>query len=206
MPFFAIAAAFFLPEQLNGMMERLHDPFGGFTKDAPHPLTLPYLTVSLCILAAIPVYRGRSAFSLYVPPHQYPVAAVRWMKEQRIGGNCAVFFNWGEYLIWHLRDGLRVSIDGRYETVYPVRVIDDNFNFFFAGNGWRGLIDLYPTDMALIHPLNPVAPLLARLPDWALVFESDTALLFVKKQKFPALSVRPPVVVRVSDSEEVAFP
>jgi hypothetical protein len=206
MPFFAIAAAFFLPEHLSGMMERLHDPFGGFSRRGAHPLTLPYLAVSLCILAAIPLYRGRSAFSLYVPANRYPVAAVRWMKEQGIGGNCAVFFNWGEYLIWHLSDTLKVSIDGRYETVYPVRVIDDNFNFFFAEKGWRNLIDRYATETILVHPQNPVAPIIAKLPDWALTFGSDTALLFVKKQKFPELSARPPVVVRVSEAEMVPFP
>ncbi|MEJ2745806.1 MAG: hypothetical protein P8123_09005, partial [bacterium] len=206
MPFFAIAAAFFLPDHLNGMMERIHDPFGGFSKKALHPLTLPYLIVSICILTAIPLYRGRSAFFLYVSPYQYPVAAVRWMKEQRIGGNCAVFFNWGEYLIWHLHDESKVSIDGRYETVYPVRVIDDNFDFFFAGDEWRNLIDRYPTELVLVHPLNPVSPLMAKLSDWALVFGSDTSLLFAKKQKFPTLSAQPPVVVRVSGSEMVPFP
>lgn len=206
MPFFAIAAAFFLPEHLSGAMERLHDPFGGFTGKDQHPLALLYLAVSLCILAAIPIYRGCSAISLYVPHDQYPVAAVRWMKEQRIEGNCAVFFNWGEYLIWHLSGDSRVSIDGRYETVYPVRVIDDNFDFFFAGKEWRNLLDRYPTETVLVHPLNPVAPLISKLPDWALVFGSDTALLFVKKRKFPALAARPPVVVRVSGLEAIPFP
>jgi hypothetical protein len=206
MPFFAIAAAFFIPEHLSGMMERLHDPFSGFSRRDRHPLALPYLVVSLCILAAIPIYRGRSAFSLYVPTNQYPVAAVRWMKEQRLGGNCAVFFNWGEYLIWHLSDTSKVSIDGRYETVYPVQVIDDNFNFFFAEKEWRNLIDRYSTEMILVHPRNPVAPLVAKLPEWALAFGSDTALLFVKKRKFPELSAKPPVIVRVSASAMVPFP
>lgn len=205
-PFFAIAAAFLLPAHLDGMMERLHHPFGEFTMKDPHPLALPYVAVSLCILAAIPLYRGRSAFSLQVSTSQYPVAAVRWMKERRLGGNCAVFFNWGEYLIWHLSGDLRVSIDGRYETVYPAAVIDDNFDFFFAGNGWRNLIDRYPTEMILVHPLNPVSKLVAKSTDWALVFGSDTALLFVEKKKFPELSARPPVVVRVPDSEMVPFP
>jgi len=206
MPFFAIAAAFFLPGHLSGMMDRLHDPFGGFGGKGRRPLTLPYLVVSLCILAAIPIHRGRTAFSLYASTSQYPVSAVRWMKEQRLGGNCAVFFNWGEYFIWHLSGTSKVSIDGRYRTVYPVRVIDDNFNFFFAEKGWRNLIDSYPTETILIHPINPVAPRIAKLKDWALVFGSDTALLFVKKHKFPKLSAQPPVVVRVSGAEMVPFP
>jgi len=33
-------------------------------------------------------------------------------------------FNWGEYAIWHFGPRLRVSIDGRRETVYSERTID----------------------------------------------------------------------------------
>jgi hypothetical protein len=35
-------------------------------------------------------------------------------------------FNWGEYAIWHLGPRLRVSIDGRRETVYSERRIVEN--------------------------------------------------------------------------------
>ncbi len=206
MPFFAIAAAFFLPEHLNGMMERVRNPFRELAARDPHPLALLYAVLALCILAAIPAWRGRSAYSLYVPEDQYPVAAVRWMKEHRLHGNCAVFFNWGEYLIWHLHDALKVSIDGRYETVYPPRVIDDNFGFFFAGHDWRNLIDRYPTDMILVHPLNPITPVLERSPGWALVFSSDTASLFLRRQAFPSLAGRRPVISRASGSGNASFP
>jgi hypothetical protein len=34
-------------------------------------------------------------------------------------------FNWGEYAIWHFGPKLRVSIDGRRETVYSERVIEE---------------------------------------------------------------------------------
>jgi hypothetical protein len=33
-------------------------------------------------------------------------------------------FNWGEYAIWHFGPRLRVSIDGRRETVYSDRVVE----------------------------------------------------------------------------------
>jgi len=39
--------------------------------------------------------------------------------EQTAGpGRLVVFFDWGEYAIWHLGPRIRVSIDGRRETVY----------------------------------------------------------------------------------------
>jgi hypothetical protein len=33
-------------------------------------------------------------------------------------GRIVTFFNWGEYAIWHFGPRLRVSMDGRRETVY----------------------------------------------------------------------------------------
>jgi hypothetical protein len=32
------------------------------------------------------------------------------------------YFDWGEYVIWHLGPGVRVSMDGRRETVYSGKV------------------------------------------------------------------------------------
>jgi len=39
-------------------------------------------------------------------------------------GRLVLPFNWGEYAIWHFGPRLRVSIDGRRETVYSERTID----------------------------------------------------------------------------------
>jgi hypothetical protein len=39
-------------------------------------------------------------------------------------GRLVLPFNWGEYAIWHFGPRLRVSIDGRRETVYSDRVVE----------------------------------------------------------------------------------
>lgn len=43
---------------------------------------------------------------------------------QAVPGRLVLPFGWGEYAIWHFGPGLRVSIDGRRETVYSPRVLD----------------------------------------------------------------------------------
>jgi hypothetical protein len=60
--------------------------------------------------------------------------------------------------------------------------------------------------MILLHPLNPVTPILGGLSGWALVFKSETASLFLKRQAFPSLAAQPPVIARASGSEETLFP
>jgi hypothetical protein len=41
-------------------------------------------------------------------------------------GRLVVFFDWGEYALWHWGPGLRVSMDGRRETVYSDRRLDEH--------------------------------------------------------------------------------
>ena len=41
-------------------------------------------------------------------------------------GLLVTFFNWGEYAIWHFGPNLRVSMDGRRETVYSDARIDEH--------------------------------------------------------------------------------
>jgi hypothetical protein len=108
----------------------------------------------------------------------FPVRSVATAAEQQLSGNLAVPFNWGEYALWHLPH-CRVSLDGRYETVYPdstVRMVDD----FFAGRS-RDLLDDYPTDYVLAPVDSPVNALLARERGWHQLASDDASTLWSRK-------------------------
>jgi hypothetical protein len=53
--------------------------------------------------------------------------AVAFLKDQPAGARVLVWSNWGEYAIWHLSPRMRVSIDGRRETVYSDQVQSRHF-------------------------------------------------------------------------------
>jgi hypothetical protein len=44
--------------------------------------------------------------------------AARALAAARPAGRMATWFDWGEYAIWHFGPGVKVSVDGRRETVY----------------------------------------------------------------------------------------
>ena len=54
---------------------------------------------------------------------RFPVDAVAWL-EARGGGDLLVHFNHGSYALWRLFPKYRVSVDGRYEEVYPQETVD----------------------------------------------------------------------------------
>ena len=53
------------------------------------------------------------------------VTAASALKSAGAKGRLVTWFDWGEYAIWHLSPGLKVSIDGRRETVYSARTLEE---------------------------------------------------------------------------------
>jgi hypothetical protein len=67
--------------------------------------------------------------------------AAAFLRENSPGARVLTWFDWGEYALWQLSPaGIRVSMDGRRETVYSARVIRDHDRFY---QGHADMVD-YP--------------------------------------------------------------
>lgn len=109
-----------------------------------------------------------------------PVRAVQLIRENvSHEATLAVDFDWGEYALWHLGPGVKVSVDGRRETVYSPEVYQQNLNFMLGRAGWDRLIDSRRTDLALVAKNRPAYPLMMLKPGWVLVYEDPLSALFV---------------------------
>jgi hypothetical protein len=108
----------------------------------------------------------------------YPAAALAFMKAHGWHGNVLGEFGWGEYLIWHAAPDDKVFIDGRYDTVYPFKVIGEYLQFYFDQPGGWAVLDSYPHDFVLIRPDAPARRLMERRRDWKLLYRDDDALLY----------------------------
>ncbi len=75
------------------------------------------IVVPLLVIASLVVPMVRATFTCVPIGDQDPAGAARLHKIQA-SGRLAVWFDWGQYAIWHLSPRLRVSWDGRRETVY----------------------------------------------------------------------------------------
>ena len=52
------------------------------------------------------------------------VAAIPVLRQGVDGGRIVTFFDWGEFAYWHLGPRLKISMDGRRETIYTDRILD----------------------------------------------------------------------------------
>jgi hypothetical protein len=99
--------------------------------ETPHPHFRAVLDAAL-VIVTIAV-----ALSVQVLPHcvtsDYSTAPDSEAGEslRTARGRLVTSFNWGEYVIWHFGPALKVSIDGRRETVYSERTVAEQLGIEF---------------------------------------------------------------------------
>ena len=183
-PVFAIVAASYLTENISLMVQRagLSDKIRSFSS---------YVLLSVFLLLLISyqiVFAGykyiKAEWNIIVDPTEYPVYAVRFLKQNGIKGKLLIPFDWGEYAIWKLYPDCRVSIDGRFRTVYSEKVLRDHFRAAGDESKLRDLLEKYPADIILGRQ-NPLYQRLMSTQDrWIYIYSDPTAIVFVRDDVF----------------------
>ncbi len=177
-PLAAICAAAPLADQLDAALTRL----AARTRFRFSAAALSLLAVALLVLAGAQTVmlarlyadRGRIVFAA----GDYPVGAIRHLRAAGLRGNLAVPLDWGGYVLWHAAPDVRVSLDGRFATVYPPAVVEDGFAFFRADGDPAAtrLLDAYDTTLVLVPRGVPV-PVQSR-SEWRLLYSDAVAALY----------------------------
>jgi hypothetical protein len=119
---------------------------------------------------------------VHIDPRTSPEAdAVPILEAQTRGSRLLVWFDWGEYAIWHLGPRMKVSIDGRRETVYSARVQDAHLRFFFDAPGGSGLARELQADYVWIPQSLPAARRL-RADGWVPLYEGPVSVIFARAE------------------------
>ena len=129
----------------------------------------------------------RDGWQIVFDPGEYPVAAVRALRRAGVHANLVVPLDWGESVLWHLTPNVKVSLDGRFATVFPDDVVYMNLGFFTGATGWRRLLDDYPTDAALV-PAGSLSPIL-RQSNWERVYSDRVAEVYVRTDRAAAMQL-----------------
>jgi len=119
-------------------------------------------------------------FQLVVSPLDYPTQAADYLQRNGVQGNMVVPFDWGEYLIWKLYPAVRVSIDGRYTTAYPMNVIQSSWEWMEGKKEWKRVLENYPTEVAITNRDHPVTSLLRKDPEWVYIYSDPISFIFVR--------------------------
>jgi hypothetical protein len=141
------------------------------------PGSNPWLVAFIAIILAL--FGGLFSARIPVGPES-PVAAAAFMRQHDLHGNVLSNFGAGEYLIWHLAPASRVFIDGRYDTVYPPRVIDQYLDFINARADAAAVLQAYPHDFVLVPANGPAFGLMRKALQWRLIYRDPHWTLFAR--------------------------
>jgi hypothetical protein len=141
---------------------------------------------AMLVLACVMAISGGLFSRRIAPDRGYPSAALAFMNAHGLHGNVLGEFGWGEYLIWHAAPADKIFIDGRYDTVYPFKVIGDYLEFYFDEPGAGAVLDSYSHDFVLIGSHAPARRLMERRRDWKLLYRDETALVYARANALAA--------------------
>ncbi len=176
LPLFAFAVLIFCGEHIA-------DAWSSLASGSKGPSNLPnwisFLTFCAAILLLVLSYPNFLLIKMTtLPVPFFPDKAVSLLKESKVSGNLATEFNWGEFVIWHLAPDIKVSMDGRRETVYPDEIYQANLSLQYGIGDWDSLIDNYETDLVLVQRSQAASNLMKMKSGWDLVYEDPTSSLF----------------------------
>jgi len=112
----------------------------------------------------------------------FPVAAGRYLDTHALPGPMYNSYGFGGYLLWTRGAEQKVFVDGRTEVYERAGVFQDQVALANLKPGSLAILDKYKIQSCMLVPGEPLAAVLAVLPDWQKVYDGADAILFVRKQ------------------------
>ena len=112
-------------------------------------------------------------------------------------GRMLTYFDWGEYSIWYLPD-ISVSLDGRRETVYSDRTVDEQVAMYFDPSTRRAVLQRLQTGYAWLPAKLPLAVAL-QSDGWSTLFSGPRSVVL-------SASAAPPLVLPRAPGGRRCFP
>ena len=102
--------------------------------------------------------------------------AVDFMRERQMSGRIVTYFDWGEYAIWNMPADLKVSMDGRRETVYSDRTIGGHLQLYRGTERGIAYLDGLHADYVWLPRQLPVVKTLQQR-GWRTIFDGHISVL-----------------------------
>jgi hypothetical protein len=202
--FLALLVGFWLPVHWHSAIRRLRpDP------ERRLPIMLPSFKVRAALATFILTSVALQSYALSrrlsdfpVLRSKYPVDALQFMVDNRLGGKAVVAFNWAQYAIAAMAPDLQVQFDGRFDTCYPQDVIDMHFDWLLGDTGPRDreasagpidgtrVLEAGQPDLVLVEARYPTTRAVMEAeaardePRWTLLYSDSIAQLWGRRSKY----------------------
>jgi len=108
-----------------------------------------------------------------------PVAAVQFLKREKIAGQMYNPEQFGDYVIYAEWPAYKVFIDGRID-MYGADRMKEYMNVAMPQPGWEKVLRKYDINFVFDRANSPISQLLVQRDDWRLVYADSVANIFVR--------------------------
>lgn len=183
-PFFYMGMLAICPVYLDQAVEPLKSRL-------PKIYNLIGTIVMLCIAVGIfglqyrPTYKVYGLFNTGLRTWHYPIKATEFVREHQLPKNIYNTYDWGGYMEWQLYPDYLVFWDGRQTSA---GMFDLGWQVMAGKPDWEKILDKFEVKTIVTRASTidtgqkyPLLDRLAAHPDWFLVFNSESSMVFVKR-------------------------
>ncbi len=161
----------------------LSDFWDGY--DVEHERPVPNaILIAASIAVAILAFPGPKSIAQQLDRGN-PVGAVAFMQANHLAGPMLNEYVYGGYLIWAATQ-YPVFIDGRADVFEWTGVFAEFARWEQLQMPPRELLDKYKISFCLLARKSPLTTMMALLPDWKIVYQDDTSVIFQRVSETPS--------------------
>ena len=184
-PIFAIIITPILVRRLQLILQKVNNHFANFLRHRSENLKLVdasargHLWSIISVLGvSVLALNGKIAFKF--DETIKPVAAVEFLKKEKIKGNMFNNDEFGDYLIYAAWPQYRVFFDGRSD-MYGKTWGEQYLKIANLQPGWERTLDKNNMTWVFFGAASPLSVILLEKKEWQLVYADKVAAIFVKK-------------------------
>jgi hypothetical protein len=174
-PFFAVAVVLLLgPHVPRASVPARKQP------PPPEPLAIALvglMALAFVVASGVATYRNLSCIQLPDAEWTADQRAAAFIEAAGLEGRMLTWFDWGEYAIWFLAPDVRVSMDGRRETIYSDEMIRKHLAIYWGRAGWQDDLRALDPDFIWLPTTLPTLDAIGTL-GWQRVFATDRSIVF----------------------------
>ena len=182
---------FFAMSVIGLMAGPLATMFSRRESSPPLPLAWRAGGLAIAALLVVSVPATRKTFTCVGIHATWPEPdAVDFMRERQMSGRIVTYFDWGEYAIWNVPAQLKVSMDGRRETVYSDRTIDGHLQLYRGTERGLAYLDGLQADYVWLPRRLPVVQTLQQR-GWRAIYEGPNSVLLADRATTDGMTSAP---------------
>jgi hypothetical protein len=186
-PLFSIIAAPILLRQSRTLLDSSDGRIANFFRKRSENISIidssakGYLwPIAAIILVVLFVKAGKIDFKF--DEKVRPVAAVEFLKKEKLTGNMFDNDEFGDYIIYAAWPEYRVFFDGRSD-MYGVDMLTEYIKVVDIKPGWNEVLKKYDISWIIYNANSALSLFLMERDDWQLIYADKVANIFVKNDK-----------------------